>query len=107
MQYLVFHAAKLIYVFRFFYFDFIFENTLTHEALHTEIRKPVMNRNTHGEERRQVEKATRSERIAWIESLVGQLRSLVSCVCWSNCGTLEKIRFTEVECERFFITKTQ
>ncbi|KRX94098.1 hypothetical protein T4E_1392 [Trichinella pseudospiralis] len=44
-----------------------------------------MNRNTHGEERRQVEKATRSERIAWIESLVGQLRSLVSCVCWSNC----------------------
>ncbi|KRY97858.1 hypothetical protein T4B_14266 [Trichinella pseudospiralis] len=45
-----------------------------------------MNRNTHGEERRQVEKATRSERIAWIESLVGQLRSLVSCVCWSNCG---------------------
>ncbi|KRY62814.1 hypothetical protein T4D_16408, partial [Trichinella pseudospiralis] len=80
---------------------------LTHEALHTQIRKPVMNRNTHGEERRQVEKATMSERIAWIESLVGQLRSLVSCVCWSNCGTLEKIRFTEVECERFFITKTQ
>ncbi|KRY99077.1 hypothetical protein T4B_6773 [Trichinella pseudospiralis] len=30
-----------------------------------------MNRNTHGEERRQVEKATRSERIAWIESFVG------------------------------------
>ncbi|KRY94680.1 hypothetical protein T4B_14306 [Trichinella pseudospiralis] len=29
-----------------------------------------MNRNTHGEERRQVEKATRSERIAWIESFV-------------------------------------
>ncbi|KRZ29530.1 hypothetical protein T4C_7766 [Trichinella pseudospiralis] len=45
--------------------------------------------------------------IGWIESFVGQLRSLVSCVCWSNCGTLEKIRFTEVECERFFITKTQ
>ncbi|KRY81394.1 hypothetical protein T4D_5407 [Trichinella pseudospiralis] len=42
-----------------------------------------MNRNTHGEERRQVEKATRSERIAWIESLVGQLRSLVSYVRWS------------------------
>ncbi|KRY63957.1 hypothetical protein T4A_9986 [Trichinella pseudospiralis] len=24
--------------------------------------------------------------IGWIESFVGQLRSLVSCVCWSNCG---------------------
>ncbi|KRZ64733.1 hypothetical protein T10_3031, partial [Trichinella papuae] len=36
-----------------------------------------MNRNTHGEERRQVEEATRSERIGWIESFVGQLRSLV------------------------------
>ncbi|KRZ64095.1 hypothetical protein T10_6642 [Trichinella papuae] len=36
-----------------------------------------MNRNTHGEERRQVEKATSMERIGWIESFVGQLRSLV------------------------------
>ncbi|KRY61675.1 hypothetical protein T4D_12784 [Trichinella pseudospiralis] len=37
-----------------------------------------MNRNTHGEERRQVEKEMTSERIGWIESFVGQLRSLVS-----------------------------
>ncbi|KRY81458.1 hypothetical protein T11_4624 [Trichinella zimbabwensis] len=36
-----------------------------------------MNRNTHGEERRQVEEATSSERISWIESFVGQLRSVV------------------------------
>ncbi|KRY54327.1 hypothetical protein T4D_11532, partial [Trichinella pseudospiralis] len=43
-----------------------------------------MNRNTHGEERRQVEKATRSERIAWIESFVGHFCSMVSCVRWSN-----------------------
>ncbi|KRY97173.1 hypothetical protein T11_1242 [Trichinella zimbabwensis] len=46
-----------------------------------------MNRNKHGEERRKVEQATSSERM-WI-------------------GTLEKIRFAEVERERFFITKTQ
>ncbi|KRX69108.1 hypothetical protein T06_8807 [Trichinella sp. T6] len=36
-----------------------------------------------------------------VESVVGQLRSLL------NCDTLEKIRFAEVERERFFITKTQ
>ncbi|KRY63325.1 hypothetical protein T4A_14379 [Trichinella pseudospiralis] len=24
------------------------------------------------------------ERLGWIELLVGQLRLLVSCVCWSN-----------------------
>ncbi|KRY97543.1 hypothetical protein T11_17886 [Trichinella zimbabwensis] len=36
-----------------------------------------MNRNTDGEERRQVEEATRSERIGWIESFVGQLRLVV------------------------------
>ncbi|KRZ42059.1 hypothetical protein T4C_7153 [Trichinella pseudospiralis] len=70
-----------------FIFDIIFEKSLAHEALHTQIRKPVMNRNTHGEERRQVEKATRSERIAWIESSVGQLRSVhkVRYVGWRRC----------------------
>ncbi|KRY68602.1 hypothetical protein T4D_14937, partial [Trichinella pseudospiralis] len=52
--------------------------------LHTQIRKPVMNRNTHEEERRKVEKATSMERLGWIESFVGQLRLLVSCVRWSN-----------------------
>ncbi|KRY98282.1 hypothetical protein T11_16967 [Trichinella zimbabwensis] len=36
-----------------------------------------MNRNKHGEERRQVEQATSIERIGWIESFVGQLRLLV------------------------------
>ncbi|KRY98982.1 hypothetical protein T11_2401 [Trichinella zimbabwensis] len=36
-----------------------------------------MNRNKHGEERTQVEEATSMERISWIESFVGQLRSLV------------------------------
>ncbi|KRY66790.1 hypothetical protein T4D_4619, partial [Trichinella pseudospiralis] len=30
-----------------------------------------MNRNTHGEERRKVEKATSMERLGWIESFVG------------------------------------
>ncbi|KRZ43511.1 hypothetical protein T4C_12587 [Trichinella pseudospiralis] len=58
-------------------------------ALHTQIRKPVMNRNTHEEERRKVEKATSMERLGWIESFVGQLRLLVSCVRWSNSGTLD------------------
>ncbi|KRX96102.1 hypothetical protein T4E_1812 [Trichinella pseudospiralis] len=43
-----------------------------------------MNRNTHEEERRKVEKATSMERLGWIESFVGQLRLLVSCVRWSN-----------------------
>ncbi|KRY96162.1 hypothetical protein T11_15849, partial [Trichinella zimbabwensis] len=38
-----------------------------------------MNRNTNGEERRKVDQATSFERIGWIESFVGQLRSLVSC----------------------------
>ncbi|KRY63049.1 hypothetical protein T4A_11851 [Trichinella pseudospiralis] len=31
-----------------------------------------MNRNAHGEERRQVEKATRSGRIGWIELFVSE-----------------------------------
>ncbi|KRY62071.1 hypothetical protein T4B_738 [Trichinella pseudospiralis] len=66
-----------------------------------------MNRNTHGEERRQVEKEMTSERIGWIESFVGQLRSLVICIRWSNYDTLEKTRFAEVERKGFFITKTQ
>ncbi|KAL1234672.1 Light-independent protochlorophyllide reductase subunit [Trichinella pseudospiralis] len=49
-----------------------------------EIRKPVMNRNLHEEERRKVEEEMTSERIGWIESFVGQICSLVSCVRWSN-----------------------
>ncbi|KRY05406.1 hypothetical protein T01_14843, partial [Trichinella spiralis] len=39
--------------------------------------------------------------IGWIESFVGQLRSLVNSVRWSSevsIGTLEKIRFGKVEC---------
>ncbi|KRX43356.1 hypothetical protein T06_13773 [Trichinella sp. T6] len=55
-----------------------------------------MEKNTHGEERRQVEKVKIGERlwIGWIESFVGQLRSLVNSVRWSSevsIGTLEKI----------------
>ncbi|KRZ37269.1 hypothetical protein T4C_11915 [Trichinella pseudospiralis] len=71
--------VPILYVFRFFYFDFIFENTLTHEALHTEIRKPVINRNTHEEDRRKEWRKLRalSGWISWIESFVGQLRLLV------------------------------
>ncbi|KRX80214.1 hypothetical protein T06_5079 [Trichinella sp. T6] len=44
-----------------------------------------MEKNAHGEERRQVEKAKIGERlwIGWIESFVGQLRSLVNSVRWS------------------------
>ncbi|KRY43329.1 hypothetical protein T01_4058 [Trichinella spiralis] len=37
----------------------------------------------------------------WIELFVGQLRSLVNSVCWSSevsIGTLEKIRFGDVDC---------
>ncbi|KRY80126.1 hypothetical protein T4D_2840 [Trichinella pseudospiralis] len=51
-----------------------------------------MNRNTHGEERRKVEKALSiaimdrwDQIVRWSVTFVGQLRSLVSCVCWSNC----------------------
>ncbi|KRY76259.1 hypothetical protein T4D_9367, partial [Trichinella pseudospiralis] len=46
-----------------------------------------MNRNTHGEDRTKEWRNLRAFRgwISWIESFVGQLRSLVSCVCWSNC----------------------
>ncbi|KRX77566.1 hypothetical protein T06_1600 [Trichinella sp. T6] len=45
-----------------------------------------MEKNAHGEERRQVEKAKIGERvwIGWIESFVGQLRSLVNSVRWSS-----------------------
>ncbi|KRY05522.1 hypothetical protein T03_17622, partial [Trichinella britovi] len=45
-----------------------------------------MEKNAHGEERRQVEKVKIGERlwIGWIESFVGQLRSLVNFVRWSS-----------------------
>ncbi|KRX29283.1 hypothetical protein T06_2923, partial [Trichinella sp. T6] len=45
-----------------------------------------MEKNAHGEESGQVEKAKISERvwIGWIESFVGQLRSLVNSVRWSS-----------------------
>ncbi|KRY98222.1 hypothetical protein T4B_11207 [Trichinella pseudospiralis] len=69
-----------------------------------------MNRNTHGEDRTNEWRKLRAFRgwISWIESFVGQLRLLDSYVRWSvafvgqivvSIGTLEKIRFTEVECE--------
>ncbi|KRZ37738.1 hypothetical protein T4C_1552 [Trichinella pseudospiralis] len=51
-----------------------------------------MNRNTHEEERRKVEKATSMERLGWIESLVGQLRLLV--------------KFRHVECRRYDLLKS-
>ncbi|KRZ09782.1 hypothetical protein T11_18638 [Trichinella zimbabwensis] len=59
------------------YGDRYLHNGALQIALHTQIRKPVMNRNTHGEKRRKVDKATSFERIGWIESFVGQLRLLV------------------------------
>ncbi|KRY99895.1 hypothetical protein T4B_3656 [Trichinella pseudospiralis] len=45
-----------------------------------------MNRNSHGEERTEQWRKPRGLNgwIGWIESFVGQLRSLVSCVHWSN-----------------------
>ncbi|KRX32813.1 hypothetical protein T06_4209, partial [Trichinella sp. T6] len=52
--------------------------------------------------------------IGWIESFVGQFRSLVNSVRWSSevsIGTLEKIRFGDVKCGKLLHykrnTKTQ
>ncbi|KRY75715.1 hypothetical protein T4A_9003 [Trichinella pseudospiralis] len=50
-----------------------------------------MNRNTHGEERTEQWRMPRGLNgwIGWIESFVGQLRSLVSCVHCTNSDTLD------------------
>ncbi|KRX54802.1 hypothetical protein T09_376 [Trichinella sp. T9] len=65
MQYLVFHAAKFT--------------------------------NAHGEEQRQVEKGKIGERlwIGWIESFVGQLRSLVNSVRWSSEKEINRKTFEQ------------
>ncbi|KRZ74521.1 hypothetical protein T10_628 [Trichinella papuae] len=55
-----------------------------------------MNRNTHGEERRQVEEATRSERMDRLDRIVRWSVAFVGQIEVSK-DTMEKIRFAEVE----------
>ncbi|KRZ83608.1 hypothetical protein T08_13692 [Trichinella sp. T8] len=68
--------------------QYLFVKPLTHEKHCIQISKHVTNhgKNAHEEERRQVEKAKIGERlwIGWIESFVGQFRSLVNSVRWSS-----------------------
>ncbi|KRY04717.1 hypothetical protein T12_1209, partial [Trichinella patagoniensis] len=66
-----------------------------------------MEKNAHGEERRQVEKAKIGERvwIGWIESFVGQLRSLVNSVRWSSEARWRRYDLAMSSVESFFITK--
>ncbi|KRZ81358.1 hypothetical protein T08_5394, partial [Trichinella sp. T8] len=83
---------------------------LTHEKHCIQISKHVTNhgKNAHGEERRQVEKAKIGERlwIGWIESFVGQLRSLVNSVRWSSEARWRRYDLAMSSVESFFITKT-